>query len=132
MIALHRCTINIMSSWRDNLVDKIKQLLADRDIFTVVLLILVATASFGLGRQSIIESNTEQTATVQAATEKSGVVENTINEDIYYVASKNGAAYHLPFCSGAKRISEKNKITFQSKEEAEAAGYRPAANCPGL
>ncbi len=114
------------------MVDKIKQLLADRDIFTVVLLILVATASFGLGRQSIIESNTEQTATVQAATEKSGVVENTINEDIYYVASKNGAAYHLPFCSGAKRISEKNKITFQSKEEAEAAGYRPAANCPGL
>ncbi|MBI4086620.1 hypothetical protein HY416_01410 [Candidatus Kaiserbacteria bacterium] len=49
-----------------------------------------------------------------------------------YVGSKNGSKYHLPWCSGAARIAEENKIWFSSKEEAEAAGYTPAANCKGI
>lgn len=49
-----------------------------------------------------------------------------------YVASKNGAKYHLPTCSGAKRIKEENKIWFNSKQEAEKAGYEPAKNCKGI
>ena len=48
------------------------------------------------------------------------------------VASKNGSVYHYTWCPGAKRIKEENKIYFNSKEEAEAAGYRPAKNCEGL
>ena len=48
------------------------------------------------------------------------------------VASKNGTKYHFPWCSGAKTISEANKIYFNSIEEAGAAGYTPAANCKGL
>lgn len=49
-----------------------------------------------------------------------------------YVASKKGKKYHLPWCSGAARIAEENKIWFSSKKEAEAAGYTPAANCKGI
>ncbi|HWH16295.1 MAG TPA: hypothetical protein VNU25_01790 [Candidatus Paceibacterota bacterium] len=49
-----------------------------------------------------------------------------------YVASKNGTKYYLPSCGGSKRIKEENKIWFDTKEEAESAGYGPAANCPGL
>lgn len=49
-----------------------------------------------------------------------------------YVASKSGSAYHFPWCSGAKRIKEENKVYFNSKEEAEKAGYHPAGNCKGL
>jgi hypothetical protein len=49
-----------------------------------------------------------------------------------YVASKSGQSYHLPWCSGAKQIKEENKIYFDSKEEAEAAGYAPAKNCKGI
>jgi len=49
-----------------------------------------------------------------------------------YVASKTGKSYHLPWCSGAKLIKEENKIWFASKEEAEARGYAPAGNCPGI
>ena len=49
-----------------------------------------------------------------------------------YVASKNGTKYYLPSCGSSKRIKEENKIWFGTKEEAEAAGYGPAANCPGL
>lgn len=49
-----------------------------------------------------------------------------------YVASKNGTKFYLPSCGGSKRIKEENKIWFDTKDEAIAAGYGPAANCPGL
>jgi len=49
-----------------------------------------------------------------------------------YVASKNGSKYHFPWCSGATRMKEENKIWFETKEAAEKAGYGPAANCKGL
>ncbi len=74
-------------------------------------------------------------ATVVTVTTKPEAATENIETPLpstYYVASKNGQVYHLPHCSGAKNISEANKITFTSKEEAEAAGYRPAANCKGI
>lgn len=49
-----------------------------------------------------------------------------------YVASKTGTKYYLPWCGTAKRIKEENRVWFQSKEAAEAAGYEPASNCKGL
>ena len=48
------------------------------------------------------------------------------------VASKRGSKYHYPWCSGAKRMSEKNKIWFATIEAARQAGYTPAKNCKGL
>ena len=48
------------------------------------------------------------------------------------VASRNGEVYYYIWCKGVKRIKEENKKYFNSKEEAEAAGYRPAKNCEGL
>lgn len=48
------------------------------------------------------------------------------------VASKSGKKYHLTWCPGARTISEQNKIYFNTKEEAEAAGYLPASNCKDL
>ena len=49
-----------------------------------------------------------------------------------YVASKSGTKYHLPWCGGAQRIKEENKVWFKTKEDAEKAGYTPAANCKGI
>jgi len=46
-----------------------------------------------------------------------------------FVASVNGQAYYPKDCASANRIKEENKIWFDSKEEAEAQGYRPAQNC---
>ena len=54
----------------------------------------------------------------------------TVQEGV--VVSKNGSKYHYPWCSGAQRIKEENKIIFENKEEAEKSGYEPASNCPGL
>lgn len=50
----------------------------------------------------------------------------------YFVASKNGAKYYFPWCSGASKISPNNLIKFNTREEAELAGYEKASNCRGL
>lgn len=68
-------------------------------------------------------------------TEKNGeVAKPTVNETktkTYdnYIGNKNSKVYHTPDCSGAKSMSEKNKVTFSSKEEAENAGYKPCNQC---
>ena len=104
--------------------------LENPDFFIAILIILVAFASFGLGRLSKIK-----TARVPLKIEQMAAVGEAIGETKsvgMYVASKNGTKYHFPWCSGAKSISEVNKIWFNSVEEARASGYAPAANCKGL
>lgn len=49
-----------------------------------------------------------------------------------YAASKNGKKYYLNGCSGVKRIKIENLIYFNTKQEAELAGYEPAENCKGI
>lgn len=121
--------------------EKLKALLAEDAVFYSVLLVLVAVVSFGLGRQSVVNSELP-------AKENRPIVENQtsitqlkplerpeISESatkITVMASKSGTKYHLPTCPGAKQIKETNIITFDSIAAAEAAGYTPAANCPGL
>ena len=46
------------------------------------------------------------------------------------MGSRNGTKYYFPWCGS--NIAEKNKIWFNSEEEAKAKGYEPAANCKGL
>lgn len=123
----------------------------------VALIVLVGVSGFGLGRLSALESSREPVriiapgggvpeavehstvetqnaarSTSQAASVKSAVNQIETGDSGAVVASKNSTKYHLPWCSGAKRISEANKITFASKAEAEKAGYTAAANCPGI
>lgn len=131
---------------------KIKAFLEDDKAFMAALLISVAAASFGLGRLSVAPQNGEEEAPKLALIQKPSARTSTsieasasVGESVKeadsasaetsssgYVASKNGTKYHLPWCSGAKRITEENKVVFETKEEAEASGYTPAANCPGI
>jgi len=46
-----------------------------------------------------------------------------------FMASINGKAYYPKNCPAANRINEENKIWFETKEEAEIQGYKPAQNC---
>lgn len=46
-----------------------------------------------------------------------------------YVGSKESNKYHYPWCRWAERIKPENQIWFQTKEEAEAAGYEPCGVC---
>ena len=124
----------------------------DSRYFVAVCLVLVAVISFALGRVSKIQENRQPVRVVSGGVgEVKGVntsprsdrnqsrpshiagEEKTASpESIQVVGSKNGTKYHLPTCPGAKQISEKNKITFNSIEEARAKGYTPASNCKGL
>lgn len=45
------------------------------------------------------------------------------------VGNKNSKIFHLPGCSGYDRVSEKNRVYFNSAAEAESGGYRIAKNC---
>lgn len=103
------------------------------DLIIVMIIVLVGFGGFGLGRLSYVENSKVpvsitvpegSTASVARAVEDGGSGE--------VVGSKNGTKYHFPWCSGAQRIAEQNLLTFTSIEEAQKAGYTPAANCKGL
>ncbi len=100
------------------------------DLFLIVVIILVAITGFALGRISAIK---EEKFPIQISAEAKpplgGLASKSVGE---LIGSKNGTVYHLLSCPGAKSIKEENKIYFNSKEEAQKAGYRLAANCPGL
>lgn len=117
--------------------------------FVPVIIILVAIIGFCLGRVSglqekrepvrILDLNNSPSNPSLILRERSSDQTNSgeikgISTDSaeQVVASKNGAKYHYPWCAGAKQISEQNKVTFSSIDEAKKAGYSPATNCKGL
>lgn len=119
--------------------------LVTTDLYIALIIILVGTASFGLGKLSAvgvahtpidIEYASTTTATSSAEGETGYQSESqpaaAIAAGGKVVASKTGDKYHFPWCSGAQRINEANKVWFDSAEEARKAGYEPAANCKGL
>jgi hypothetical protein len=99
--------------------------------FYGALVILVGVASFGFGRLSVAPHvSTQPAGIVMARTEvlEAPLASPEAGKGVY-VGSKNGTKYHLPTCPGAKAINEENKVWFQTKEAAAAAGYTPAGNC---
>ena len=46
-----------------------------------------------------------------------------------YWASSNSDKFHNPSCEWAQKISSKNKVVFNSREEALNAGYQPCQVC---
>jgi len=46
-----------------------------------------------------------------------------------YVASKNSNIFHKPECRWAKNISQRNLVTYKSREQAIKAGKRPCKTC---
>ena len=116
---------------------KFKAFIADSELLLVIIIIATGLGGFVLGKSSnrSFESNAtlnhevrnQKAEIIETATETSEVATNA-----QYVASKNGTKYHLTWCAGAKQIKEENKVYFETKEEAERAGYSPAANCKGI
>lgn len=124
--------------------EKLKSLLLDDHVFFGLIVIIIAIASFGLGRFSVSGDKEEATKIhlinspklntlpeiAALSSTSTPVVDATVGGS--FVASKSGTKFHLISCPGAKQIKEGNKIYFSSKQEALVAGYKPAANCPGL
>lgn len=128
---------------------KFKDFLEEADVVLVLIIMMTAVCSFALGRYSVTErtSSTSTFNTQPATYTESKKVSETKKGELYsaeessitniptegaYVASKSGTKYHLPWCAGAKQIKNENKIWFDTKEDAESAGYAPASNCKGI
>lgn len=47
----------------------------------------------------------------------------------WYVAAQSSRLFHQPGCPMARRINEKNKVVFETREEAFAAGFRGHRMC---
>ncbi len=46
-----------------------------------------------------------------------------------YIGNKNSKVYHYSDCEAVNKMSEKNKVVFNSIEEAENSNYTPCKNC---
>ncbi len=111
-----------------------------RKLYLSLVILLVATLSFGLGRLSQegkeggikFEYNPQLTTPSQQSASAISSVNpghsNVINT-AEVVASSKGTKYHYLNCPGAKQISLKNRLTFASAAAAEASGYTLASNC---
>jgi len=146
--------------WRErtnDVVNKIKEGIdIKNDLFVVLIIILVGISGFGLGKLSALEKGREMVQIKPldlAATtlDSSQASINNINNNPSVIpaqvgiqsssqgdikglvlAAKTGTKYYYPWCSGASRISEKNKVWFDTIQEAKNAGYSAASNCAGL
>lgn len=50
-------------------------------------------------------------------------------DPIGFVASRNSIVFHRPNCPSVARISERNRVTYTTRQEAVAAGKRPCKMC---
>lgn len=121
----------------NNYVEKVKSLFEERrqDLYIAALIFLVGLGSFGLGRLSALWPKKEPLRISDTKPNISNTKDQQKKNSALkgkYVASISGSAYHLPWCPGAQKIKEENKIWFDTKEEAENRGYKPAGNCEGL
>lgn len=100
----------------------------DKKSFLLILIIvLTATASFGLGRLSIKEKYREENVATIIVPK---LDELKIDKSLYkFVASKNGTKYYPINCKSVSRIKEENKIYFESAEEAEKGGLELTTSC---
>lgn len=122
-----------MNNWWQSIRDKALQIKENTDswggdVFVVIIILLVGFGAFGLGRLS----NSEEYRPPIRMFEREQVDIKPIRMGGKVVASKKGSKYHFPWCTGARAMSESNKVWFDSEKDARAAGYTPAGNCKGL
>ncbi len=110
---------------------KIKGLGADlvHEWGLVIIVFLVALASFGLGRLSALETARPLVSVTQAPMAAN---QQAMAIGGLFVAARSGSVYYYPWCTGASKILPQNQKWFQSEEVARKAGYAPAKNCKGL
>jgi len=106
-------------------------LLREKELFITIIVIFLPLLILGIIRLSFIELGRIPVG-VFLGEEKSEVNIGDLKQTGLLVGSKKGVKYHFPWCSGAQRIKEENKVWFSSKKDAELGGYSPAGNCPGL
>lgn len=109
------------------------------DIILGIAIVCITIISYNLGRMSA--GGGAGDALVPVSGNTAVALDKTLNnlsptsaphnQDPRVVVSKASSSklYHFTWCSGAKRISEKNKLYFPTESAAISAGYSLAGNC---
>ena len=117
---------------------KIRELIKSyhSELVLAVAVIAITIISFNLGRMSVGNSVAKLPLTISAPGDSLSLPTThsslpTVPKNPKVVASKASSSklYHFTWCSGAKRITDKNKLTFPTESAAIAAGYSLAGNC---
>lgn len=98
----------------------------EQGIFMSFCLILLTVLFVGSFQLWTIQASREEVKFVEAP-ESASMTASALPD--MFVASRKGKNYYYPWCSGASRLKESNKIWFKSAKEAEAAGYKLASGC---
>lgn len=119
-----------------------------KDVVLSAVIILITVISFQSGKISALKNRGEESLTIKEAPleeifvnslasdrQTTSGLDNFNKQDNFgigtfsVIASKNSTKYHFPWCSGASKISDQNKITFPTEAAAIAAGLTLASNC---
>jgi hypothetical protein len=95
----------------------------------ILLVFLTASAAFGLGRLSALETVPPPISIQQAPESEQALA---LAPGGYVVASKSGSVYYLPWCAGAEKMASDKQVWFSSEAAAQKAGYAPSKSCKGL
>ncbi len=98
-----------------------------KSLALIAIIILTSSASFGLGRLSVIEQ-------VRAKDDVEIIVPKLealkVDESRFsYMASKSGTKYYPIGCKSANRIKPENRVYFNTVDEAEEEGLTLASGC---
>ncbi len=139
--------------------EKIKSLAQNRrnkDLLSILTIIIISFGSFFLGRNSATNNTTSQVSIIGAggvispdnsgkyakagAYNQNDVGDNTTGDSntsadtsIYakgnYLASSRGKKYYPVDCPASQNIKESNRIYFKTANEAETKGYTLSTSC---
>ncbi len=83
----------------------------------------------GDSSESADAGNSAQVRTNQAAPTATQAAATANQTEAAYIGNSHTHTFHRPDCSSVARMSDKNKVTFSSREEAVSAGYDPCEIC---
>ncbi|OGI71635.1 hypothetical protein A3B84_00060 [Candidatus Nomurabacteria bacterium RIFCSPHIGHO2_02_FULL_35_13] len=99
-----------------------------KDIFVIIIIILVGLGSFGLGRLSKSDSN--KGIKIEYEGQEANVIKSVESSSLKnFFASNRGTKYYSISCGAGKTIKEENRVYFETSTEAESAGYELSSSC---
>ena len=121
--------------------EKIKQFIQSErgnDIFVILVVILLALASFELGRLS--KANSSPGVKINYETQEANTISSVENiskinktssspSGQKFFASSRGSKYYPSDCPSGQNIKTENRVYFDTTSAAEQAGYTRSSSC---
>ena len=98
----------------------------------VIVLVLTATACFGLGILADQSVNSYEASAGGGSSLSVGGTANGSSKTSQIIGDSTTHMFYLPWCSQASSISEANTVWFGSEQVAEDKGYTAGKDCAGL